>query len=305
MRATAGSRGEPAFVSVIVAVKNAGPWIGAQLQGLADQDATVPFEVIVADNGSVDNTRVVVESFRSVLPQLVIVDASGQRGQRGAQRAAVDVAKGDLFLFLDGDDVCRPGWVRAMSTTATSCDMVAGAVEVTSLNDSDMIRARPQVETTGVSRAAESLSAGPYAIGATFGVWRHVWSAVDDPPRDLPASCRGGGEDRDLSWSVRRAGFQLDFCAEEPLAYRLRPPGPATRRQMRSYGIADAALAKRYHDLGARGDSPRQALRKYVVLLPRALKAKAEGDEAHWARSELAVALGRLEGSLRFRVLCL
>jgi hypothetical protein len=64
-------------------------------------------------------------------------------------------------------------------------------------------------------------------------------------------------------------------------------------------------LTKRYHDLGATGDRPLAALKKYFFLVPRALKARFEGDESHWSRSELAVALGRLEGSIRFRVLCL
>lgn len=293
------------LVSVVLAVRDGEQWIEAQLEGLARQRASTPFEVIVADNGSKDRTRDIVNAFTSRIPSLAVVDASDRRGQRDAQRAGVRRSKGELLLFLDGDDVVPPGWVSAMSSTAIGCDMIAGAVEVETLNDGESLRGRPHVRTTGTSALAESLQAGPYAIGAAFGLWRDVWEAVDRPGTELPASCRGGGEDRDLSWSVRRQGYEIGFCPAPPLAYRLRPAGQPTRGQLRSYGIADAALVRRHRDLGARGDRPIAALRKYATILPRAAKARWEGDEAHWSRSELAVALGRLEGSLRFRVCCL
>jgi glycosyltransferase involved in cell wall biosynthesis len=303
--AVTAPRDLPVLVTVILAVRNGAPWISEQLESLARQKTRLPFELVVADNGSTDGTRQLVESFRYRIPRLRLVDASDRRGQRNAQRAGVAASEGDLLLFVDADDVCPPGWLDAMAETARDCDFVAGAIEVDTLNDEHAIRARPFASTTGVRRPAESLSAGPYAIGANLGVWRSAWDRVDDPSMDLPPTCRGGGEDRDLSFSLRRAGCRIGFCASPALAYRLRPPGRSTRRQMRSYGIADAALVKRYRDLGARGDRPALAARKYALLIPRAIKARLEGDEAHWARNELAVALGRVEGSLRYRVLCL
>lgn len=299
------NRACPRFVSVILAVRNGMPWIVEQLDALLAQKSDIPFEILVADNGSTDGTSQLVARLQRCHPVIRAVDAGRRPGQRHAQRRGVEAARGELLLFVDADDVCPPGWLDAMIRSAQDADYVAGAVEVVSLNDATAIAARPQASTTGRHSPAESLSAGPYAIGANMAVWRDVWDAVDNAANDLPPQCRGGGEDRDLSYSMRLAGYNLGFCAEPPVAYRLRPPGRATRRQLRSYGLADAALTKRYHDLGATGDRPLAALKKYFFLVPRALKARFEGDESHWSRSELAVALGRLEGSIRFRVLCL
>lgn len=295
----------PHSVSIVVAVKNGLPWLRPQLASLVKQEAPVPLEIIVADNGSSDGTARLVQEFAEQSPRLRYLDAGSCRGQRDAQRLAVEHSTGELLLFADADDICPPGWAAAMMSAASSCHLVAGAVDVEALNDDDAINARPYARTTGVTAPAQSLHAGPYAIGANFAVWREVWLSVDDPSSDLPPSCIGGGEDRDFSYAVRQRGYVLGFCPHPPVQYRLREPGPKLRRQLRSYGIADAALVKRYGSLGARGDSVLSALRKYLFLVPRAAKARLEGDEAHWARSELAVALGRLEGSLRYRVLCL
>ena len=52
-----------------------------------------PWEVIVSDNGSTDETRRIVERFHGRLPGLRIV------------------AKGEALLFCDADDEVGPGWL--------------------------------------------------------------------------------------------------------------------------------------------------------------------------------------------------
>ena len=64
------------FLSVIVPCRNAATFIGMQLEALARQRCDRDWEVVVADNGSTDQTRGVVESYRAKLPRLVLMDAS-------------------------------------------------------------------------------------------------------------------------------------------------------------------------------------------------------------------------------------
>jgi hypothetical protein len=177
-------------------------------------------------------------------------------------------------------------------------------VDIHALNSTASICARPHAEATGTESLPETMGAGAYPIGCATAMWRSVWEVIDDPSLDLPLAASSGA-DRDLGLRLRRGGFSLAFCAAPPLLYRLREPGPATRSQLRGYGVADAAIAKRYQDLGAHGDPVPVAVEKFARLVPRAIKARLEGDEAHWARSELALAIGRVEGSIRSRHLCL
>jgi glycosyltransferase involved in cell wall biosynthesis len=288
------------LVSIICAVKDGSPLIVEQLASIAAQKIDVPFELIIADNGSTDGTLDDVRPFSELGFRLRVIDASAVAGKQYAQRVGVDASEGDLLVFVDHDDVCSAGWLQALVATSADFDMVGGRMDISSLNDQRAIQARPYADT-GTEGLAEASGGVPYAIGGNAAIWRETYYRIQSEGL-LPVLA---AEDRDAGYRLRRAGLKIGFAAEAVVSYRLRRPGKALRTQMRDYGRADALLVKRYRDLGARGDRPGLVVRKYAQLLPRAAKAMIERDEVHWSRNELAVALGRLEGSVKFRVVCL
>lgn len=288
---------QPKSVSVVVCVRNGSPWITHQLSAILSQRSSVPFEVVLADNGSTDDT---VERARAFATRrLRVLDASAVPGKRSAQRAAVNAANGEFIAFADADDVAAAGWLEALVAKASEFDMVGGALDIVSLNAPEVIASRGYVSRRA-SGLVEAVGSGIYApSGANCAIWRATYLRVDDGT-SLPI-----GEDLDLAFRVARAGGKIGFAPESVMAYRLRPDGYTLRRQMHRYGMVEAAMVKKFHDLGAHGDSLPTALRKWLFLSPRAAKARFERDEFHWARSEFAYALGRLEGSIRFRTMCL
>lgn len=58
-------RRRPLRVSVIVCARNGRPYLDVQLAALVAQDAPVPFEVVVVDNGSTDGTREDLRSWQA------------------------------------------------------------------------------------------------------------------------------------------------------------------------------------------------------------------------------------------------
>ena len=89
------------LVSVIVPVLNCGPWILEAINSCLDQ--TWPaIEVIVVDNGSVDDS---LEAARSVRAANLHIAACETRGAAAARNVGLRLAQGDYFQFLDGDDV--------------------------------------------------------------------------------------------------------------------------------------------------------------------------------------------------------
>jgi glycosyltransferase involved in cell wall biosynthesis len=97
--------------SVVIPARDAGQWIGTQLEALATQEFGGDFEVIVADNGSRDATASIAHSFRSRFATIV-VDASQQRGANFARnRAGSQKRRGKLLLFCDADDCASRTWV--------------------------------------------------------------------------------------------------------------------------------------------------------------------------------------------------
>lgn len=98
----AESSGEP-LVSVLMTVYNNGPYIAEAIESALDQ-AGARVEVVIVDDGSDDDSWAVVQRY----PQVKALRQN--RGGIGAARnAAVAMAGGDFFTFLDADDRFPPG----------------------------------------------------------------------------------------------------------------------------------------------------------------------------------------------------
>jgi glycosyltransferase involved in cell wall biosynthesis len=115
------------LVSLIVTTYNRPDALRAVLDGLAAQRDR-GFEVLVADDGSRDDTRVLVEAAARDATVPVAHVWQEDRGFRAgaARNRAAARAGGRYLLFLDGDCVPRPDFVAAHRRLAERGWMVAG-----------------------------------------------------------------------------------------------------------------------------------------------------------------------------------
>jgi succinoglycan biosynthesis protein ExoM len=85
--------------------------LSAQIKAcVGDEAATV--EVIVADNCPSASARQACEAARVSIPRLVYVQVE-TAGVVHARNAGVDAAAGAYVIFLDDDEVPRPGWLAS------------------------------------------------------------------------------------------------------------------------------------------------------------------------------------------------
>ena len=71
------------------------------------------YEVIVADNGSTDNTREVVFHHIENHPGMVkIVSENTVQGSYAARNKGIAIAKGEVLAFIDSDCVPSPTWIE-------------------------------------------------------------------------------------------------------------------------------------------------------------------------------------------------
>ena len=114
-------------ISVVVTTYNRPDALRAVLDGLAAQSDR-RFEVLVADDGSRDDTRalVVAASAKAPVPlRHVWQEDRGFRAGAARNRAAA-LAHGDYLIFLDGDCIPRPGFITRHRALAEPGWMVAG-----------------------------------------------------------------------------------------------------------------------------------------------------------------------------------
>jgi glycosyltransferase involved in cell wall biosynthesis len=95
--------GPAVAVSVIVPAYNAGRFLRAAIDSALAQDYR-PIETIVVDDGSTDDTAAVAKSYGS---RIVFVQQPN-RGTSAARNRGVALATGEIYAFLDADDMCHP-----------------------------------------------------------------------------------------------------------------------------------------------------------------------------------------------------
>src|SRR3990172_2859967 len=91
-------------LSVVIPAYNHGRFLGQCLGSVLSQDLP-DFEVIVVDDGSTDNTRAVMASFRD--PR-VRYSYQENRGSPAARNTGYRLSTGEYIALLDSDDLLLP-----------------------------------------------------------------------------------------------------------------------------------------------------------------------------------------------------
>jgi glycosyltransferase involved in cell wall biosynthesis len=229
-------------VSVLIPARNVEAFIGEQLRALSRQDYAGPWEVVVADNGSTDGTRAVIESWRDRLPAVTVVDAPDRPAVNVARNAAARHAHADLLLFTDADDVVAPGWMSALVDMLDRFDMAGGPCE--QFDDRGH-----QFDVLLADGLPTSLGFLPYFLGCNVGVRRAAFDRVGGFDEGWPSL---GGDDIDFCWRVQQAGATVGYSAAARIRYRQPPTTRQVMTKQWGYGKGSGYLSQRYGAAGAR-----------------------------------------------------
>ncbi|MEU4526626.1 glycosyltransferase [Micromonospora ureilytica] len=275
-------------VSVILPVHRADEWLTEQLAALAAQDYRGDWEVVVVDNSP---GGVFEPIMGERVPRLRTVRATAARSAGYARNAGCRVARGDLLLFCDSDDVATPTWVSAMVAAAHDADLVGGALD-SALLSPEFVEEQP----APMPDQPEFL---PFARSANCGAWRDVLSAVGGWSEQFTG---GGGEDVDLSWRAQLLGYRLAYAPHALVHYRLRPTVRGLAAQKWRYGLTGAPLYRMYRHAGYRRRPARQVVRSWYWLVRHAPDLAREGpNRRRWVRYAARLA-GFTVGSVRHRI---
>ena len=114
------------LVSVVIVVRNEVKYIAKTIESVLKQDYPA-IEIYVQDGGSTDGTVEVLKQFP------IKWVSEPDRGQPDAGNRGFRATKGEIVIFLPGDDLLLPGAIKTMVDVLTSCPeigFVYGDVEV-------------------------------------------------------------------------------------------------------------------------------------------------------------------------------
>lgn len=288
--------GQRPQLSVVIACYNAEATIGEQLEALAQQRWSQPWEVIVVNNRCTDGSMAVVERFRSRISNLRTVDALEKQGAAYAMNVGVRSAKGDMLAFCDADDVVAEGWVAGMAKALAQNEFVSGPHEVERLNSATIARTRGNSQPTGVQEYTNPPYL-PHAGAGNMGVSRRVFDLVGGFDETMKALF-----DTDFCWKAQLAGVALHPAPEAVLHVRYRDTSAGLLRQARSYGEWNVFIYKRYRTRGMPRLHWKHGVKGWIDL---ALGIGALLNSEHrssWLWN-LGWRYGRLKGCLKYGVL--
>jgi glycosyltransferase involved in cell wall biosynthesis len=281
-------------LSIVMPVRNGAHLLEAQLDALCVSiGVRDDVEVVIADNGSTDDTALIARTYEDRL-RIRVVDASRSPGINVARNVGVRATTGERILLCDADDEADAGWIEAMIAAFDDGGrLLAGRIDYQRLNDATTCRWRG-AEGASVYEAVGFL---PTGHGANAGFMRSVFDAVDG----FDEAFRAGGDDTDFFWRGQLAGFELREVSDAVVHYRLRPDLSALWRQFFDYAATEAQLAKKFRGDGLRRRQITAPLRDIWWLLSRAPFAAATARRGAWVR-RCATFCGRFRGACRHRV---
>lgn len=242
------SRAQPADidVSILVNTYRKPGHLALVLESIALQRTDCRFEVVVADDGSGDDTQSVVEAFAAHAAFPVRFTTQSHEGFRLARtrNRAARLAAGRYLLFLDGDCMLPPHHVAAhldrrragtvlLGYCARLPQRTSGLLVPENLPFTDLPSLATDSERVSLARRRRKAwwhvalrhPTKPRLAGGDFGVWRHDFERVNGFDEKFVG---WGQEDDDLGLRLKAAGLRLESILDRTFSLHVWHPTDAT-----------------------------------------------------------------------------
>jgi O-antigen biosynthesis protein len=227
--------GDRPMISVVLCSYNGARTIGDCLEGLSRLEYP-RFEVIVIDDGSTDATASIARMYGARLI------STPNQGLSAARNLGLAVAAGEIVAYIDDDARPDPHWLAYLAAmfTQTSHAAVGG----------------PNIAPPGDGTVAACVANAPgnpmhvlisdteaeHIPGCNMAFRKSALEAIEGfDPR-----FRRAGDDVDVCWRLRDAGFTIGFSAPAMVWHHRRNSLRAYVKQQLGYGEAEALLEAKW-----------------------------------------------------------
>ncbi len=182
--------------SIITVCLNSEKTIARTVKSVLSQSRP-PFEYIIMDGGSSDDTLNIVESFREGLENKgirLLIFSEKDNGIYDAMNRGIDRASGDIIGIINSDDFYEPEAVEVMEDTfeRTLCDLAFADIRMRLKNGRSFIK-KARVRKYTTSRD-----------------WNHPTQFVSRKVYDrFRFRCRDISDDMDFYFRVKKAGYKI------------------------------------------------------------------------------------------------
>ncbi|AFZ31385.1 glycosyl transferase family 2 [Gloeocapsa sp. PCC 7428] len=225
-------------LSVIIPCFNAADTIAVQLEALAHQSWHEPWEIIVCNNASTDDTVAIIKEYTKQILNLRLIHALARKGPSYARNMGILAATSDAFAFCDADDEVAPGWVAAMGEALTRYELVAGVLDYTKLNTASPRKNHQRPSGLIYPKHPPYL---PFAGSCNLGFQRSLYQAIGGFDESFLYV-----EDAEYCWRAQLAGAKIHLEPSAIVYYRFRNSLLSNYHQALKWSKAYLSLRQKY-----------------------------------------------------------
>ncbi|MFU8860915.1 MAG: glycosyltransferase [Cyclonatronaceae bacterium] len=230
--------------SIILATYNRKDDLIALLKSLADQDYDPNnVEVVIVDDGSADGTAEAVSGFRKSAPYRITYQFQQNSGPGAARTRGMELATGNMFLFIDTDCTVPPGYLAGIADEHDKSPFDAfGGPDTANIHFSAWDKAvsftlTSFLTTGGLRGSTGKKLARYYPRSFNMGLKRRVFEKIGGF-----GSIFQYGEDIEYSHRILKSGATVRFLPGAVVYHKRRSSPAAFARQVYRMGRARIQL---------------------------------------------------------------
>jgi glycosyltransferase involved in cell wall biosynthesis len=239
-------------VSVILAIRNEETFIGKCLESLLKQDFPQgKYEIIIVDGMSQDKTREVLTFYQEKFPGVIRVLDNPEKTQAPGRNIGIRNAKYKIVLIFSGHAYAHNQFLSILVNKLHSAPPEVAGVGSIHLPPEDerfFGKVIADVQTSILGGAGSSYRQKHrtnYVDSVAFCVYKkEVLESIGLLDENLDI-----GEDFELNWRIKKAGFKLMVCYDAiTYYYRKHSSFKMLSTRMIKYGFWRAVVAKKHPD---------------------------------------------------------
>lgn len=241
-------------LSVVISTYNRSGVLRDVLADLTAQEAAPPFEIVVVDDGSTDDTAEVAQAVIDSSPVGVAVQLIRQAntGLAAARNTGAAASRGKAIAFLDDDVVVPRDWVRSVVAAFEDESVAAIGGRIDLRFECDVPRwLAPQMRhylgELNRGDAPSRLEYPDFPFGGHCAVRQDLWRQMGG--LDTKFGYRAGSlvpnEERELFRRMSAAGLQVKYWPSARVEHRInaaRLTKDWFRRRVHGQGVADEVM---------------------------------------------------------------
>lgn len=221
----------PVGISLVICTRNRANRLAPCLERAVQQECSYPWEIILVDSASTDNTFETLTSWKINYPELLTVARAERPGLGFARKIGSDLARYPLIAFTDDDCYADKHFLEALVRTFgqyQQVGIISGRILLHDQADNP-ITTNDSIVVSEIS--ARSIVPAGFVQGANMAIRADALRATGGFDSDLGAGTPFANEDLDIAGRLNAKGWHVLY---EPSAVVWHHHGRKNEAEVRS-----------------------------------------------------------------------